>query len=256
MKAELIFLNLLLGLFLIFFRISTYIKADGINNPIKVCKKEQYAGFPQELKHDIKAVNTDGDEEPAQNEEEIDWDKVDAYELEKEFYWLAIEDGLTDFADIYERMGEALLHTGKYERAEVNFKKAVELDHKRSNSWFKLALMHDKTEEGIEYMVKSLKTNPYFPPPYFLRAIGYYETGMYEKSEETFIKYLELAEGWPSEEKRIRIAQKMLGDLRLKKHKLLNKIAEINLWILNIGEYSIYKPIVNAMSNRKTPTNK
>ena len=205
---------------------------------------------------DSDVINNEESVEEESDEEEIDWDKIDAHELEKEFYWLAIEDGLTDFAEIHERMGEALLHTGKYERAEVNFKKAVELDPERSNSWFKLALIHGKTEEGIEYMIKAAKTNPCFPIPYFLSAIGYYEKGVYEKSEEMFVKYLELAEGWPSEEKRIRIAQKMLGDLRLKKHKLLNKIAEINLWILNIDKHSVYEPIVNAMRDRKTPTNK
>jgi len=234
-----------------------------IDSPEKVPTEEtsknvEHEYVSQEGKVNVGFADNENDKTPAlsPNEEKIDWDKIDAHELEKEFYWLAIEDGLTDFAEIHEKIGEALLRAGnKSERAAVHFKKAVELDPERSNSWFKLALIYSDTEEGIEYMIKAAKTNPYFPIPYFLSAIGYYEKGVHEKSEEMFVKYLELAEGWPGEEKRIRIAQKMLGDLRLKKHKLLNKIAEINLWILNIDKHSIYEPIVNAMKNRKTPTN-
>lgn len=142
------------------------------------------------------------------NDKNVDLDKIDA----KLFDTLKQEGGESD-AEVYQVMGLTHLEKENWDRAKKYLKKAVELNPKLEWSWYNLALLYMDTEEGYNYNMKATEANPKFSIPYYWMA--YYRCRNREDKQAIplFKKYIELAEGDPQEEGRIKVAKGVLSDL-------------------------------------------
>lgn len=142
------------------------------------------------------------------NKKEVNWDLIDS----RLFDTLKQESAKSD-AEIYQSIGLAYFKEETWDRAELNFKKAVQLNPKLYWSWYNLALLYTDTEEGYNYNKKATEADPTFSIPYYWMA--YYRCRIREdkKAIPLFKKYLEVAQGDKVEAGRIKVAKEVLSDL-------------------------------------------
>ena len=140
----------------------------------------------------------------------VDWDKIES----RLFNELKSQGGKSD-AEIHQAIGYALLEAdNQWERAEIRFKKALELDSTLYLSWYCLGLIHIDTEEGNEHFKKAIETKSDFPPPYYWLAHTYCRMRRDKEAIPVFEQYLEVAKGDSNESGRIEVAKGVLQDLR------------------------------------------
>jgi len=144
-----------------------------------------------------------------ESEQNVDWG-----ELEVSLYQIMKAEGRKTEAEIHEKIGYALLKAdNQWERATVHFKAALELDPSLHYSWYCLGMLDPDTKEGRGYFRKAIEAKPDLAPAYYWLAYSYCRNRMDEEALPIFEKYLELAQGDPNEEGRIRVATEVLQDL-------------------------------------------
>lgn len=142
-------------------------------------------------------------------DKKIDWDKL-GFNLHRELKSTTNKSE----AEIHEAMGYTLLKTdNQWERAEVYFKKAVELNPKLYLSWYNLGLIYIDTDEGNNYFKKAMEANPNYPPPYYWLGYTYCRNRKDKEAVPLFKKYLEVAKNNSNESIRVAFVQKVLKEL-------------------------------------------
>ena len=137
----------------------------------------------------------------------VDWDKIES----KLFQDLKSKRGISE-ARIHEEIGRSLLGSdNQWERATMHFKKAVQLDPNLYASWLYLGLIYPET---AEYFEKAIQTRPDSPEPYYWLGYNYCRYGRDKEALPVFEKYLEVAQGHYVEKDRIRIAKKIVKEVR------------------------------------------
>ncbi len=141
-------------------------------------------------------------------EEKTNWNEIDYYlfhELKK--------DPKMDEARIYQAIGLVHIKEENWYRSAVYFKRAIKLNPELYWSWYNLGLLFIDTEEGNKYFKKTIEINPDFPTSYYWLAYCYCRKKKDKEAIPIFKKYLEVAEGNPSETARYSRAAKILKEL-------------------------------------------
>ncbi|MFC1708939.1 tetratricopeptide repeat protein [Candidatus Omnitrophota bacterium] len=142
------------------------------------------------------------------SEEGSDWDEID-YHI---FLKLKEDLGQSD-AEVYEAMGWNHVRHENWERAATYFKKAVSLNSRLFWSWYNLGLLHIDIEEGDRYLKKAIDVKPDYPASYYWLAYSHCKNRKDKEAIKIFKKYLELAEGIPTEDQRYKKARRILAEL-------------------------------------------
>ncbi|MBU0743996.1 MAG: tetratricopeptide repeat protein [Gammaproteobacteria bacterium] len=138
----------------------------------------------------------------------INWDKIDA----QLFSDLKQRTGKDD-AENYQAIGAVHFKYENWDKAEMYYKKALELNPKLYWSWYNLALLYLDTEEGVGYLKKTIEANPTYAPAYYWLAYSYCRDRKDEEAIPIFKKYLGVAKDDPNESGRYEYAQDVLREL-------------------------------------------
>ncbi len=116
-------------------------------------------------------------------------------------------------AEFHQVVGNVNLSSKDYEKAILNYQKAVGLDPSLFISWYNLGLLYIGSDEGQECFKNAVKANPEYAPPYYWLAYNYCRDGNDRDAIKFFEGYLKVAAG-SDEEARISTATKALEELR------------------------------------------
>jgi tetratricopeptide (TPR) repeat protein len=97
--------------------------------------------------------------------------------------------------------------------AQAYLNKAVKLDSKLYFSWYCLGLLNMGSQEGYDYLKKSVEVKPSFPLPYYWMAYYHCRIREDQKAIPLFKKYIKLAKENPGEKDRLIAAKEVLQEL-------------------------------------------
>jgi len=118
-----------------------------------------------------------------------------------------------DEAKFLQTIGLDSFRNGDWASAQLYLNKAVKLDSKLYFSWYCLGLLNIGSQEGYNYLEKSVEVKPDFPLPYYWMAYYHCRIGEDQKAIPLFKKYIKLAKGNPGEEDRLIAAKEVLQEL-------------------------------------------
>lgn len=118
-----------------------------------------------------------------------------------------------DKAKVFQTMGMDYLSQRELMQAQTYLKKALKLDHTLYKSWFCLGLLNMDSQDGYDYLQKSIECKPDFVTPYYWMAYYQCRLGQDQKAIALFRKYIELAKNEPGEDERLSSAKQVLKEL-------------------------------------------
>jgi len=116
-------------------------------------------------------------------------------------------------AEVYQAMGIVYLEQKDSNKAEAFLKKAVSLDPRLYQCWYRLGLLNVDNETGYFYFMKATEANPNFPTPYYWMAYYRCRTRKDNEAVSLFKKYIKIAGNNPYEVARTKVAKEVIDDL-------------------------------------------